>query len=77
MIRFKRLVSLTLVLILFVCSSSLAAKKKDNKDQDVIRKITTEVVEDIPETIQEILDLAYEQLIEVNGKNLGQKNKYT
>ena len=77
MIRFKRLVSLALVLILFVCSSSLAAKKKDNKDQDVIRKITTEVVEDIPETIQEILDLAYEQLIEVNGKNLGQKNKYT
>lgn len=77
MIRFKRLVSFTLVLILFVCSSSLAAKQKEDKNKDVIRKITTEVVEVVPETIQEVLDLAYEQLIEVNGKNLGKKNKYT
>ena len=75
MIRFKRLVSFTLVLILFVCSSSLAAKQKEDKNKDVIRKITTEVVEVVPETIQEVLDLAYEQLIEVNGKNLGKKNK--
>lgn len=74
MVRVRRIVSLFLVLILLCSSSALAATKKE---EFTIREITTEVVQDIPETIREILDLAYEQLIEVDGKNLHEKNKYT
>ena len=78
MLPVKRFFSAVLALVLLVSSSALAGSKKDKeKNEDVIRPVTAEVVEEVPETIQEILDLAYEQLVEVNGKNLGKKNKYT
>ena len=70
----RRIASLLLALALLYSASALAAGKKE---EFTAREITTEVVQEIPETIQEILDLAYEQLIEVDGKNLHEKNKYT
>jgi len=74
----KRIFAAMLALFLLVSFSALADSKKDKgKNEDVIRPVTAEVVEEIPDTIREILDLAYEQLVEVNGKNLGKKNKYT
>ncbi|QTE70909.1 CHAP domain-containing protein [Clostridiales bacterium FE2011] len=74
MIKIKRALALMLVLIL-CCSTSLAAKKKAT--EYTAREITTEVVQDIPAEIQNMLDIAYEQLIETDGKNLKEKNKYT
>ena len=74
MIKMKRALALMLVLIL-CCSTSLAAKKKAT--EYTAREITTEVVQDIPAEIQNMLDIAYEQLIETDGKNLKEKNKYT
>ena len=72
--RLLRLVTLSLALVLLFTASASAAKKKEEYPD---REITTEVIQEIPETMQEILDLAYEQWIEVDGKNLGEKNKYT
>ena len=74
MIQMKRALALMLVLIL-CCSTSLAAKKKT--PEYTAREITTEVVQEIPAEIQNMLDIAYEQLIETDGKNLKEKNKYT
>ncbi|MBQ6287777.1 MAG: CHAP domain-containing protein [Clostridia bacterium] len=74
MIQFKRALALMLVLIL-CCSSSLAAKKKTT--EYTAREITTEIVQEIPAEIQNMLDIAYEQLIETDGKNLKEKNKFT
>ena len=74
MIQMKR--TLALVLVLILCYSvSLAAKNKT--PEYTAREITTEVVQDIPAEIQNMLDIAYEQLIETDGKNLKEKNKYT
>ena len=77
MIRTKRAVTLLLALLLLALSVSASADKKGKKEDFTDREITTEVIETVPDTIQEILDLAYEQLIEVDGKNLGEKNKFT
>ena len=74
MIQMKRALALMLVLIL-CCSTSLAAKKK--APEYTAREITTEVVQEIPAEIQNMLDIAYEQMIETDGKNLKEKNKYT
>ena len=71
---FKKVFSLVLALILLCSSSALAAKKKD---APVARRITEEVIEEIPETIQKVLDLAYEQWIETDGAELKEKNKFT
>ena len=74
MIRFKHLIAFTLILVLF-CPSSLAAKKKN--EEYTAREITTEVVQDIPAEIQQVLDLAYQQWQEVDAANLKQINKFT
>ena len=74
MIQFKRALALMLVLIL-CCSSSLAAKKKTT--EYTAREITTEIVQEIPAEIQNMLEYAYEQLVETDGKNLKEKNKFT
>ena len=70
----KRAAALVLALLLLCSSSALAAKKKD---APVARQITTEVIQEIPETIQQVLDLAYEQLNETDGGELKKKNKFT
>ena len=74
MIRIRR--ALALLLVLICCtSSSLAAKKK--APEYTAREIDPEIVQDIPEDIQNMLDIAYQQLIETDGKNLKEKNKFT
>ncbi|MBP5727042.1 MAG: CHAP domain-containing protein [Clostridia bacterium] len=74
MIRIRR--ALALLLVLICCtSSSLAAKKK--APEYTAREIDPEIIQDIPEDIQNMLDIAYQQLIETDGKNLKEKNKFT
>ena len=70
----RRVCALILALLLLCSSSALAAKKKE---APVARQITTEVVQDIPETIRQVLDLAYEQLVETDGAELKKRNKFT
>ena len=69
--RLQRVVTICLSILLFCSSSALAAKTY------TAREITTEVVQDIPEAIRQVLDYAYEQMIEADGKNLKDKNKFT
>ena len=74
MIRIRR--ALALLLVLICCtSSSLAAIKK--APEYTAGEIDPEIVQDIPEDIQNMLDIAYQQLIETDGKNLKEKNKFT
>lgn len=75
MIRFRRLLTLLSALVLLCTSSALAAKKKE--ESFTARDITTDVVEEVPAQIQEVLDLAYQQWQEVDAQNLKQKNKFT
>ena len=75
MIHLRRALILALVLALCCSSCALAAKKKTA--EYTAREITTEVVRDIPEDIQKVLEYAYEQLVETDGKNLKEKNKFT
>ena len=70
----KRILTLVLAMVLLFSSSALADKKKDTVAP---REITSEVIQDIPEAIQQVLDLAYEQLIETDAAELKKKNKYT
>ena len=74
MLHFKRLIALSSALVL-CCSSAFAAKKSN--PEYTAREITTDIVQDIPAAIQQMLDYAYEQLIETDGKNLKEKNKFT
>ena len=69
----RRIVVLTLVLMLLV-PGALAAKKNT---KPTARAITTEVVQDVPETIQNMLDLARSEWLETDGQDLKEKNKYT
>ena len=66
MIRIRRALALMFVLI-FCCSSSLAAKKKT--PEYTAREIDPEVIRDIPDDIQNMLDIAYQQLIPMEEKN--------
>ena len=70
----KRLAALVLCAALLCTSSALAAKKTQ---EYTAREITTDVVTEIPEKIQQVLDLAYQQWEEVDAQNLKQKNKFT
>lgn len=72
-----RLFSLLLALLLCISASAHAAGKSKETPTPAPREISTEVIEDIPETIQQLLDLAYNEMIETDGKNLKRKNKYT
>lgn len=51
--------------------SGIAETKQDR------REITKDVVQEVPEGIQAVLNTAYAELTETNGKNLKTKNKYT
>lgn len=74
MCMMKRLPALFLVLAVLFSSSAYAAGKKN---APAAREITAEIIQDIPETIQQVLDLAYEQLIETDAAELKEKNIYT
>ena len=70
---FRRFLLLTLCLTL-AASGALAAKATPTPAP---REITEDVIQEVPETIQTMLDLAYSELMEVDGKELKTKNKYT
>ena len=69
----RRITALTLALLLF--ASGATAAKKNTKP--TARAITTEVIQDVPETIQQMLDLARNEWQETDGQDLKEKNKYT
>ena len=71
----KRFLVLVLAFSLLICSSAAAAKKSTPTLPPP--EVPAEVVSDIPDTIRQVLDLAYDQLVEVNGKNLKEKNQFT
>ena len=72
----RRIIALLFSLIL-LCSSSAVSAAKSGKKEYTAREITTDIVQEIPAQIQQMLDCAYEQLIETDGRNLKTKNKFT
>ena len=46
-------------------------------DEPNFREITTDVIQDIPAEIQQVLDLAYDQWLETDGAELKESNKFT
>lgn len=72
-----RLSALLMALLLCLTASAQAAGKSSATPTPAPLEIQTEVIEEIPETIQKLLDLAYNEWIETDGKNLKTKNKYT
>ena len=72
----KNILRMTAVLLLLtmLCPAALAASKATPTPPPGV--IDTVLVEP-PAEIQRALDLAYADWQEVNGKNLGDKNKYT
>lgn len=72
----RRMAVLFLVLCMLSGSSALAAKGKATPTP-VPPEVPGEILADIPVTIQRLLDLAYAELVEVNGENLKEQNKYT
>ena len=71
----KRLLSLLLCLLL-LSGTALAASGKNSQDV-VLRKVPEQVIAEVPETIQELLDLAYAEWQATDGAELKDKNKYT
>ena len=72
----KRFFALILSLVL-LCSCSVSALAAKATPTPAPREIETEVVEAVPETIQDLLDLAYAEWQEADGKELKEVNKYT
>ena len=73
----KRPFSILLVLLLLLpLSSALAAKSKATPTPAPVQ-ITEEVVEEVPEKIQYMLDIAYTEWETLEGKKLKKSNKYT
>jgi hypothetical protein len=72
-----RLSALLMALLLCLTASAQAAGKSSATPTPAPLEIQTEVIEEIPETIQKLLDLAYNEWIATAGKNLKTKNKYT
>lgn len=72
----KRLTILILVFCLFL--DIPAALAKTGKAPVLAPpNVPKEVLQEIPVRIRDVLDLAYEELLEVNGQELKKKNKYT
>ena len=72
-----RLCTLLTALLLLFTASARAAGKASATPTPAPREIETAVVEEIPETIQKLLDLAYAEMIETDAAELKEKNKYT
>ena len=77
MIQFRRVLAFLLAILLFITPALAAKKNAKNNKEYTAREITTEIVQDIPEEIRNMLDIAYEQMVETDGKNLKEKNKFT
>ena len=65
-----RFLSLLLALLLFVSAAAADGKAK-------AREITTEVVKEVPAEIQAVLDIAYDEWLETDGRELKLLNKFT
>lgn len=65
-----RFLSLLLALLLFVSAAAADGKAK-------AREITTEVVQEVPAEIQTVLDIAYDEWLETDGRELKLLNKFT
>lgn len=73
----KRFISVILcMLLLFSLSSASAAKKSKSTPTPEPVDIGTDLVNP-PEKIQQMLEIAYQEWVSVNGKDQGKKNKYT
>ena len=72
----KKLTALCLCLCL-VSGSAMAATKVKATPTPPPTEVDTHVVEQVPEKIQQLLDLAYSEWQTVNGKKLARSNKYT
>lgn len=70
---FRRATALCLTLVL-LWGSALAGKATPTPEPV---DVTTEVIEQVPDTIQALLDLAYQEWEELNGQALRRSNKYT
>ena len=67
---------LSVMLLLGAVPAALAAKKAAATPTPAPREITQDVAEP-PAEIQRVLEVAYREWTEVNGKDQGKKNKYT
>ena len=72
----RRLLLLLLVLLLLLDIPVALAKGKATPTPQP-PEVPAEVLQEIPATIRDVLDLAYSELVEVNGQELKKKNKYT
>ena len=61
----------------FLLALLLIAGAAAADDKPVFREVTASVVQDVPETIQQLLDLAYDEWMATDGANLKESNKYT
>ena len=64
----KRSMILLLILCLLTGTNAFAAKKA--AETPVPPEVPSEVIQEIPAAIQQVLNLAYDELIETNGQNL-------
>lgn len=69
----KRLAALVMAFCLLGASASAATATPTPPP----RETAPEIVEDVPEEIQALLDLAYHEYTTLNGKTLSKVNKYT
>lgn len=74
--RLKKSIALLLSLLLLISTPALAAKSKATPTPMPI-EIDTDVVEEVPDMIRRLLDLAYNEWKDLNGKALKNPNKYT
>ena len=66
----------TLLLALLLLASSASAEKKA-KPTNPPREITEDICEEVPEQIQALLQVAHDEWIAGDGKELKKENKYT
>ena len=73
-----RLLSLLLAFVLCMTGNALAAGKKETATPvPPPVDITTDVIEEVPEQIQQMLDIAHAEWEELQGKKQKKSNKYT
>ena len=73
----KRLTALLLTLLLLLSVLPAQAAKSKSTPTPAPLEIQTEVIQEVPEQIQQVLDQAYEELIAGDGLELKKRNKYT
>ena len=72
----RKLLALCLILCC-LCGNAAAAGKKKKTPTPAPVPVTQDVIDEVPETIQSVLDLAYGEWETLAGKALKRSNKYT